>query len=244
MDEEFCHPRLAAVYDALDPDRSDLLPYLDAAAEFGARRVADLGCGTGVLALLLAGRGCDVVGVDPAAASLAVARGKPGADRVRWIDGDASSLSEADIGAFDLATMTANVAMFLAGDAQWATALHALATALRPGGHLVFESRVPAAHAWERWTREQTWHTADVPGEGRVEAWVETLVSGISWPRVGIRNSFAFADGTLLTSESTLRFRERDELADDLNDAHLDLVDVRDVPDRPGREWLFVARRR
>ena len=74
----------------------------------------DLGCGTGVLALLLADRGCDVVGVDPAAASLAVARGKPGADRVRWIDGDASSVPDADIGAFDLATMTANVAMAIA----------------------------------------------------------------------------------------------------------------------------------
>ncbi len=242
MDEVFGHPRLAAVYDALDPDRSDLLPYLDAAVEFGAQRVLDLGCGTGVLALLLAVRGCDVVGVDPAAASLAVARGKPGADRVRWIDGDATSLAHADIGGFDLATMTANVAMAIAEDAQWAAALHASATALRPGGHLLFESRVPAAHAWERWTREQTWRTAEVPGEGRVEAWVE--VSGISWPRLGITNNFAFADGTKLTSESTLRFRERDELADDLDQAQLDLLDVRDVPDRPGREWLFVARRR
>lgn len=242
MDEEFRHPRLAAVYDALDPDRSDLLPYLNAANEFGAGRVVDLGCGTGVLALLLAGRGCDVVGVDPADASLTVARGKPGADRVRWIQGDASSLSGVGDGALDLATMTANVAMFIAEDAQWATALYALGTAVKPGGHLVFESRIPAAHAWERWTREQTWHTTDVPGEGQVEAWVE--VSGISWPRVGIRNSFAFADGLLLTSDSTLRFRERDELADDLNEAHLDLVDVRDVPDRPGREWLLVARRR
>ncbi len=242
MDEVFGHPRLAAVYDALDPDRSDLLPYLDTAAEVGAMRVLDLGCGTGVLALLLAGRGCDVVGVDPAAASLAVARGKLGADQVRWIDGDASSLADADIGAFDLATMTANVAMAIAEDAQWATALHALAAALRPGGHLVFESRVPAAHAWERWTREQTWHTADVPGEGRVEAWVQ--VSGINWPRVGITNNFAFADGTQLTSDSTLRFREREELAADLDHAQMDLLDVRDVPDRPGREWLFIARRR
>lgn len=242
MDEEFGHPRLAAVYDALDPDRSDLLPYLDAAAEFGATRVLDLGCGTGVLALLLAGRGCDAVGVDPAAASLAAARGKPGADRVRWIDGDASSLSDANVGTFDLATMTANVAMFLAEDAQWATTLRAVAAALRPGGHLVFESRVPAVHAWERWTREQTRHTADVPGEGRVEAWVE--VSGINWPLVDITNNLAFADGTQLASDSTLRFREQNEIAADLELAQLDLIDVRDVPDRPGREWLFIARRR
>jgi len=36
-----------------------------------------------VFALLLAERGVEVVGVDPAGASLDVARGKPGADRVR-----------------------------------------------------------------------------------------------------------------------------------------------------------------
>lgn len=242
MDEEFRHPRLAAVYDALDPDRTDLLPYLSAAVEFAARRVLDLGCGTGVLALLLAGQGCDVVGVDPAAASLTVARCKAGADRVRWVHGDASSLPKAEIGAVDLATMTANVAMFLTEDAEWAVALDALAAALRPGGHLVFETRVPDARAWDHWTREQTWRVADVSGVGRVESWVE--VSAIALPYVSFTNSFAFADGTLLTSDSKLRFRERDELEAELTAASLDLVDVRDVPDRPGREWLLIARRR
>ena len=83
-DECFRHPRLAAVYDALDPDRSDLDAYVRAAEEFRARRVLDIGCGTGVFALLLAVRGIEVVGVDPARASLDVARAKPGADRVRW----------------------------------------------------------------------------------------------------------------------------------------------------------------
>ena len=81
--ECFRHPRLAAIYDPLDPDRGDLTAYVDMAAEFGARRVLDLGCGTGVFALLLAHRGIDVVGVDPALASLDVARAKPGAERVR-----------------------------------------------------------------------------------------------------------------------------------------------------------------
>ena len=91
-DPVFHEPRLAAIYDALDPDRSDLDAYLAMINEFGARSVLDLGCGTGVFALLLAERGLEVVGVDPAGASLDVARAKPGAERVTWIHGDASAI--------------------------------------------------------------------------------------------------------------------------------------------------------
>jgi SAM-dependent methyltransferase len=106
-DHIFEHPRLAAIYDAIDPDRSDLDVYAAIVAEFGAQRVLDVGCGTGAFALLLADRGVDVVGVDPAGASLAVARAKPGAQRVRWLHGDAAALPLMQV---DLATMTANVA--------------------------------------------------------------------------------------------------------------------------------------
>ncbi|MYS76415.1 methyltransferase domain-containing protein, partial [Streptomyces sp. SID5926] len=111
-DECFRHPRLAALYDVLETDRGDLVPYLRTADEFGARSVLDIGCGTGVFALLLADRGLDVVGVDPAGASLDVARGRAGADRVRWIEGDATSLPALRV---DLATMTANVAQAITG---------------------------------------------------------------------------------------------------------------------------------
>lgn len=49
-DEIFDNPRVARVYDPLDPDRSDLDTYVDLAAELGARTVLDVGCGTGTLA--------------------------------------------------------------------------------------------------------------------------------------------------------------------------------------------------
>ena len=80
-DAAFDDPRLAAIYDALDPDRSDLDAYLAMVDEFGIRSVVDLGCGTGVFAILLAERAVRVIGVDPAGASLDVARAKPGAGR-------------------------------------------------------------------------------------------------------------------------------------------------------------------
>ena len=78
-DAIFEEPRLAEIYDELDPDRSDLDAYAAMAGEFGAESVLDVGCGTGTLACLLAGRGLEVIAVDPAAACLEVARRKPGA---------------------------------------------------------------------------------------------------------------------------------------------------------------------
>ncbi len=153
-DAIFEHPRLAQIYDALDADRSDLDAYLAIARELGARRVLDIGCGTGTFALLLAGHGFDVVGLDPAAASLDVARAKPGADRVRWIHGDARALPPLTV---DLVTMTGNVAQAIADPGDWAATLAVSRRALRPGGQLVFETRDPARRAWEEWTREQTY---------------------------------------------------------------------------------------
>jgi 2-polyprenyl-3-methyl-5-hydroxy-6-metoxy-1,4-benzoquinol methylase len=75
-DAIFAHPRLAPIYDAFDGQRDDLAAYLSITEELGAHRVLDVGCGTGSLVILLARTGRTVVGVDPAQASLEVARSK------------------------------------------------------------------------------------------------------------------------------------------------------------------------
>ncbi|MEU6029347.1 class I SAM-dependent methyltransferase [Streptomyces tauricus] len=238
-DENFGHPRLAAIYDALDPDRGDLDAYVRIAEEFGARRVLDIGCGTGVFALLLAARGVEVVGVDPARASLDVARGKPGSDRVRWLHGDATALPPLRV---DLATMTANAAQQIVDDQTWRDTLRGAHQALRPDGHFVFETRDPARRAWEEWNREASYGVTEIPGVGAVESWTE--LTGIDGQLVSFRQTYVFAaDGQKLTSESTLRFREREEVEADLAAQGYAVRGVRDAPDRPGREFVFVARR-
>jgi len=238
-DDIFEHPRLVAIYDALDPDRSDLDVYAAIADELGAGRVLDVGCGTGTFALLLADRGLEVTGVDPAGGSLGVARAKPGAERVHWIHGDATSLPPMQV---DLATMTGNVVQAIVDPPDWEATLRGVHGALRPGGHLVFETRDPAYRGWQEWTRAASYSSIEIAGVGSVESWVE--VTDVSGPLVSFRWTGVFAsDEEVLTSDSTLRFRERDEVQAELA-AHGYVVDeVRGAPDRPGREFVFLARR-
>ncbi|WP_432106193.1 class I SAM-dependent methyltransferase [Streptomyces sp. bgisy091] len=239
VDDCFAHPRLAAIYDHLEPDRGDLDAYERLVDEFGARKVLDIGCGTGVFALRLAGRGLDVIGVDPARASIDVARAKRGAERVRWIHGEATDLPPLRA---DLATMTGNVAQAITEPSAWRGTLRAVHAALRPGRRLAFESRDPAAREWEEWTPENSYRETRVPGAGVVESWVELVEASL--PLVTFRRTYRFAtDGQVLTSDSTLRFRERDEIEQDLVSHGYLVDDIREAPDRPGKEFVLLARR-
>ncbi|MBD5785183.1 class I SAM-dependent methyltransferase [Cellulosimicrobium terreum] len=239
-DAIFDDPTLAALYDPLDPDRSDLDAYAALVDELGARSVLDVGCGTGTFACLLARRGVEVVGVDPAGASLDVARTKPGADRVLWVHGDAATLPPLSRLPVDLATMTANVAQVFLTDDAWTATLRGVHAALAPGGHLVLETRVPARRAWEGWVRDETFVRVDVPGVGVVESWTE--LTDVALPLVSFHDTTVLPDGRELHSDSTLRFRSREEVEASLTACGFVVEDVRDAPDRPGREWVVVAR--
>ena len=238
-DPIFTEPRLAAIYDVVDGDRSDLDAYADIVNELGASSILDVGCGTGTFACRLALSGATVVGVDPAAQSLNIARDKLGAEMVHWICGDASSLPALDV---DLSVMTGNVAQVFLTDAEWILVLPTIRGATRNRGWLGFETRDPTRRAWERWTKDHTYRELLIPAVGRVDTWTE--LTKVREPLVSFRHTFRFhTDGIELTSDSTLRFRTRDEIAESLVLAGFQLREVRDAPDRPGLELVCFAQR-
>lgn len=104
--------RVVALYDLDNPPGEDHAYFRRAAEESGARRIVDLGCGTGSLTVTLTGDDRAVVGIDPAEAMLRVARARPGGDRVEWRRGTAELIEPASA---DLVIMSGNVAMHLIG---------------------------------------------------------------------------------------------------------------------------------
>jgi SAM-dependent methyltransferase len=103
-------------------------------ASYGPATVLDAGCGTGRVAIELASRGYDVVGVDVDPAMLAAARSK--APSLTWAEADLTDPAF-DLGrTFDVVVMAGNVLIFVPsgteGEVIANTARH-----VAPGGRLV-----------------------------------------------------------------------------------------------------------
>ena len=137
--------------------------------------------------------------------------------------------------------MTGNVAQVFLTEDEWRTNLAAIHGALRGSGRLAFEVRDPARRGWEEWTRSRSHALVTTVAAGVVETWVE--LTEVALPLVSFRHTYRFEDGAQLTSDSTLRFREKDEIVASLGEAGFLVDDVRDAPDRPGMELVFIARR-
>lgn len=243
LDLHYVDPRLVDLYEIENPRGADTDFYIRLAADLNARHILDLGCGTGLLTRELAVNGRRVVGVDPSPAMLAYGRRQPGAERVQWVEGDASALGTP---AADLALMTGNVAQIFLDDDEWAAVLRHIHDALRPGGRLAFESRNPDDRGWERWTPEATLARFDSP-HGPVESWVELL--SVEEGRVRFEGHTVFtATGEALVAGSELRFRSRVELTASLTDAGFTVEHVygdwaRGPVTDTSRVMVFVAQR-
>lgn len=243
LDQHYVDLRLVDLYDIENPRGADTDFYVRLAAELDARRIIDLGCGTGLLTRELAVEGRQVVGVDPAPAMLAVARRQPGAERVQWVEGDAGALGTPEA---DLVLMTGNVAQIFLDDAEWIATLRAIHAALRLGGYLAFESRNPDDRAWERWNRAATHEQFDSP-HGPVACWLELLSVGNGRVRFEGHNVF-IATGEVVVAGSELRFRSLAELAASVLDAGFTVEHVYGDWERgplasSSRVMVFIARR-
>jgi SAM-dependent methyltransferase len=215
---EFEDLRLVAVYDAENVWGWDDDLFMSLLAERSAPRVLDFGCGTGRLAIAMAAASHEVTAVDPAGASLAAARSKPGAERVRWLQGSTEVLPAA---AFDAALLTGHVAQLFVDDAEWAALLRSLRRSLDRRGRLIFDSRNPADRRWDRWNPVDSRRTIMLPDGGSVDAWTEVI--SVAGGAVSFVHHYVFADGDEVSSAATLRFRTERELRASLEAAGFDV---------------------
>jgi SAM-dependent methyltransferase len=243
LDKHYVDPRLVELYDIENVRGADTDFYVRLAADLNARTIIDLGCGTGSLTCELAVDGRHVIGVDPSSAMLAVARRRPNAEAVQWIEGDSTALGTPEA---DLVVMSGNVAQIFLDDAEWTAVLGNIHAALQPGGHLAFESRNPDDRAWERWNRQASYHQIDSPF-GPVECWLELVRVGNG--RASFEHHYVFtATGEIVVASSELRFRSLAEVTHSLIEAGFTVEHVYgDWAGKPfdgvSRVMVFIARR-
>lgn len=216
-------PSLVEIYDVENGGRWDHDFYLGLAAELGVGSVLDMGCGTGAFAVEAAARGLRAVGVDPAEASLAYARTRPGSERVEWIHGGAD---RAPGRAVELVILMGHVAQCFVDDDAWAALLSDARRVLVPGGWLAFETRNPIIDWAGRWTRERTTGTHPHPAGGTFTSWVQTreVVGPADSYTLTHEGNTVLPGGTHLRVTESLRFRSPGEVLSSLTDAGFEIA--------------------
>jgi ubiquinone/menaquinone biosynthesis C-methylase UbiE len=245
-------PELVAIYDVENSGGWDHEFYLELVEELGATHVTDIGCGTGVFGVMLAEEGIQVTGVDPSAAMIDVARARSTQAQVqaqvRWIHGFADQLETA---AADAVIMEGHVAQYFLDRADWDEVLAQAFRTLKPGGHLSFESRNPAALELDAWDAESTRETLPHPDGGEFTSWME--IAGVTADTddgdlITARAHNLLPDSREIIAEETLRYRPLKVLQDSLTQAGFQLVEIWGDWDREeladdSPEMIFLAQK-
>ena len=181
---------VAALYDVLNRWGPSDDVYL--ALAMAAPSVLDVGCGTGTMLRRArsAGHTGRLTGVDPDGAALAVARQRRD---VEWVEMPATAMVWDR--EFALAVMMSHAFKFLVTDDDLRASLAAIRRALVDGGRFVFETRNPAARAWEAWNPRNPIDVVDSPGRAvRVTYRVEASDGDV----VSVAETTSDRDGTVL----------------------------------------------
>ena len=154
-------------YDAEYGEIDDGARFFLSLAENGGRRVLDLGCGTGRLAIPLARLGKEVTGLDRSAAMLAHAETKAGPLSIRWVAGDFRLY---DLGCqFDLIIACGHAFQALLTEADQLTFLRCARRHLADGGRLAFDTRNTAPVHLDVGGGERFWHSFALPDGATVD---------------------------------------------------------------------------
>jgi SAM-dependent methyltransferase len=249
---EFYDPRLVAIYNTICPLDGYEQLYFKLAKELGAKKILDIGSGTGLLTIELAKQGYEMIGVEPSKLMLEVARKNSEDLNIQWINGDATSLKEFNA---DLAIMTGHVAQFHLKIEEWNNALKSIYKSLKPGGYLVFESRNPVVQPWNNPNQENNkgWYAPNFhrvlndPIEGQIDLRSELIE--VDGELVNSVTYYLFTKtGRELTTSNTLIFRTRSEIEQSLKDAGFTIETVYgdwdgSIANDKSPEFIFVAKK-
>jgi ubiquinone/menaquinone biosynthesis C-methylase UbiE len=239
---EFNDSRLAEIYDYFCPLTKDSDFFLNEVKKQNPSTILDVGCGSGILTVELSKIAQNVIGVEPAAPMLTIARKRPGSDRVRWINGLATDVTDVEV---DIVIMTSHVAQFFLNDDEWRSTLKHIHKLLKTGGKLIFDSRNPIAKPWLAWNKEDTLRSVSTP-HGKVNMWYELISTDTEKSRVKHQLHYEFASGKKLVSNNELIYRSKEEIESSLSKAGFEIERVYgywdgSLADNSSEELIFVA---
>ncbi len=240
--KQFSDPRLVAAYDALNALGDDSEFFCQLAKRLSAKTIIDLGCGTGLLTCKLAELGYEVIGIEPAAAMLEVARHKTHADKVQWIEGGYKKFEGFKV---DLILMTSHVAQFFLHANEWQAMLKNAYQALVPGGHIVFDSRTPIFPPYQTWPTEASPSRVVDPTLGPIDWWYKLVEIKGNRVRYQLYYHFINSNETVV-SHDELIFRSQTELCRslELEGFKIDIIYgnwANSIATPESEEMIFVA---
>lgn len=226
---EFDNKLLTETYDSRLPLYENREFLLDLTKEIKAKKIIDIGCGTGLLTNEFIKEGYEVIGIEPNDV-LDIAKRNHKDDNVTWIKGYAKDLEGHEA---DFAFMTGHVAQFHLTDKDWNEALKGVNRSLKLGGYFCFESRNPNVKFWEKkdgdsdsWlSKEDDPAITNDSKYGRIESWIlHKSFEDMMWK---YELHYNFIDqGEKVVVKNTLKFRTQEELTKSLEEAGFEIINV------------------